>query len=622
MSARTTITTWLVRALLLLLVASFALWGIADVFQSGASGNFAAKVGNKTISVTDYQYSLDGARNNLQQMMGENYNAAMLKNLNVEKQVLTNLVNDVTLDIEAERYGIKISDEEILNDIRNTPAFLGEKGVFDKTVFEQTLKGSGMTEAMYVAQIKQDKARKLLTETLMQLDLYPTQLANILHKAALEKRHVSIWNFDVARSASASLKPSEDELKGYYSSHQTQYTSPEMRVFEVVKVDVEKFANSVNISDEALRKLYDANRESYALPEKRNVDQLLFNDEASAKQAAEFAANGEKFASIAKKTKPLNTEISLGFIARSEALESAADAIFEAQENSVTAPIQSPLGWHVFYVKDIDHSRQATFEDVREQLAKEQQQTQAEDQLYKHIEALENATLNNVPLAQVAKDHGETVSSIGPVSVTGMTNDGTALNASLPIDQWLEQGFSLQSNQTTSAIRGNDSNYYLLSVTKILAPRTKTLDEVRGQVEADWRLSTLKAKLQNALNSKDTKPSDLPQIFAGLGGQSINKTITQKSADLPKDLLMDVFGQTVGGHTSAHSLPNGSLAIAVVNSAESATDEEAAAANAEDSENALRIAYSNDVYDLFVKDLSKRYHVEINSAIFKTDTQK
>ena len=51
---RSFLNTWAAKAFFLLLVASFALWGVADVFQPGTNQTVAT-VGERTVELAELQ---------------------------------------------------------------------------------------------------------------------------------------------------------------------------------------------------------------------------------------------------------------------------------------------------------------------------------------------------------------------------------------------------------------------------------------------------------------------------------------------------------------------------------------------------------------------------------------
>lgn len=607
------IITWVVRVLLFLLVASFALWGIGDVFRGNVGGNYAAKIDGKVISLQDYQSAVNHAKTNMQRMLGEGYSPAMLKSLNIERQVLSNLLNDAVLHKEAARFGIRITDDEILDEIRNTPAFLGADGEFSKDAFEIALRSAGITQAQYAGQLKQEKARQLLTETLMLVDLYPTGLPALMEKAALEKRTVELWRFPVDRSSSK-LTPTDDELKTFYDANKQRFSEPETRTLVVLTIDADKIMKSTTVTPEELRQAYENQKDSFMLPEIRTVEQLLYRSEADAQKAEALAKDGKSFAAIAKEVPPLNKKLSLGNITKKQALDDAADAIFDVSEGESTQAIQSPLGWHLFHVSAIDSARPATFEDVKEELAVQVQQTAAENALYGQLETVEDMLSRSTPLVDVANELKLRTQTIGPVTHTGELLESGQPSELPPIKGLLEQAFALGENESTSAIRGDDGAYYIVSAATITPARIKELSEVRGQVEAGWRLNTLQSKLQAELRKADPEQST---VFKELGGQLQVKTITRGQKGLPSSLVLDAFARASGASTFPHPMKNGDIALAIVREIHHASEAQIKRnGKTEEMENELRVAYSNDLYDLYMKSLNDRYEVDINPSLF------
>ena len=80
--------SWVVKVLLLLLVASFAIWGIGDVFFSGGQNPAVATVGGIEIPANELANAFNRSVANLQRQLGPQFDREQAIQLGVMQQAL------------------------------------------------------------------------------------------------------------------------------------------------------------------------------------------------------------------------------------------------------------------------------------------------------------------------------------------------------------------------------------------------------------------------------------------------------------------------------------------------------------------------------------------------------
>jgi peptidyl-prolyl cis-trans isomerase C len=127
------------------------------------------------------------------------------------------------------------------------------------------------------------------------------------------------------------------------------------------------------LSDEALRRHYEANREEFQTGERIQVSHLLFKSRARAEAMAARARQGEAFEALRDETVIARGESSadLGFIERGRFVKEFEDAAFRAEAGSVVGPIRSTYGHHIIWVGEKRPAGVQPFEDVREKILSE-----------------------------------------------------------------------------------------------------------------------------------------------------------------------------------------------------------------------------------------------------------
>ena len=90
-SLRKAAGTWVAKLLLLLLVVSFAVWGISGSLMNGIVSNAVITAGNTSVSATDFRLAYNRQLNLLSQQFGQQLTREQAQAMGVEDQVLAQL---------------------------------------------------------------------------------------------------------------------------------------------------------------------------------------------------------------------------------------------------------------------------------------------------------------------------------------------------------------------------------------------------------------------------------------------------------------------------------------------------------------------------------------------------
>src|SRR5690606_33218805 len=100
-SLRNAAGTWVVKLLLLMLVVSFAVWGISGQMMNGSGGNSVVTVGGTSVSAVEYRLAHDRQVNLMSQQFGQRLTREQTKALGIDNQVLAQLIAGALLDEQA-----------------------------------------------------------------------------------------------------------------------------------------------------------------------------------------------------------------------------------------------------------------------------------------------------------------------------------------------------------------------------------------------------------------------------------------------------------------------------------------------------------------------------------------
>src|SRR2546426_9275792 len=132
------------------LIVSFAVWGIADIFK-GFGQSSLAKIGKTEISTEQFRQIYTEKLQQLGRSFGRPLTSEQARAFGLDRQVLQQTIAEAALDEEARRMGLAQSDAETMRMILSDPNFKGVGGAFDPARFQATIRQFGFSEQRYVA---------------------------------------------------------------------------------------------------------------------------------------------------------------------------------------------------------------------------------------------------------------------------------------------------------------------------------------------------------------------------------------------------------------------------------------------------------------------------------------
>src|SRR5580692_1734052 len=123
---------------------AFIIFYIPDFLRGSgadaASGDTIARVEGRDITAAEFRRTYQAQLQAYRSAYGGNMNDQLLKQLGVEQQILQQMVDERAALAEAERIGIKVSDEEVRQRIFAMPAFQENGGFIGDARYQQLLR--------------------------------------------------------------------------------------------------------------------------------------------------------------------------------------------------------------------------------------------------------------------------------------------------------------------------------------------------------------------------------------------------------------------------------------------------------------------------------------------------
>src|SRR5262245_51125537 len=165
---RTASANWLGKTVMAvvmgLLIVSFAIWGIGDIFRGFGRASLA-KIGNTEIGTEQFRLIYNERLQQLGRQIGRPISPDQPRALGFDRQLLGQLIAEHALDERARQLRLGLSDAEVAKRITEDPTFQGITGQFDRGRFEQIIRQAGYTEPRYVAEQRRQSLRRQLAES-------------------------------------------------------------------------------------------------------------------------------------------------------------------------------------------------------------------------------------------------------------------------------------------------------------------------------------------------------------------------------------------------------------------------------------------------------------------------
>ncbi|MGE4219177.1 MAG: peptidyl-prolyl cis-trans isomerase [Alphaproteobacteria bacterium] len=615
---RSSVGSIVIKVLFALLVLSFGVWGIGDTFFFGFSDRSAASVGDREISLEEVDTAF---RREVARLRPLNIDAQRARQMGVLDQVVTTLVGRALLAEETDRLGLDISDGTIADAIRKDPGFRNELGQFDRNRFAQALAAAGYTEAAYVDGLRRDLTRDQLVLSVTPGRAVPDAPAQALFRWRQERRAA-----DAIRLADDPNQdvgtPDDATVTKVYQEQSAQFTAPEYRAVTYVHLQPGDFAGDVQVPEDRLRETYQSRIEDFTKQERRAVQQLLFPSQQAAAAARQAIDAGKSFADIPAALPDASAQFTdFGTVAAGDLpIQALSDAAFALPEGHVSAPVQSPFGWHLLRVERIEPGEVQSFEAVRDRIVQEMTQELATDALLQAIDKFEDALGGGVTLEEAAASMNFPLRKVAAVDRSGHDADGTAIEG-LPAAPFLETVAGAQPGAAGLVTETDLGTYFVLRVDSVTPSALRPLDSVRDRVVKTWAAEQRRKATQQraeALRDRVSQPDADIAAAASAAGATVEETpaITRDGAGMPdwmpREFASALFGLAKPGDATAVETENGYavLRLRTVAPADPAADKEAY----ERFRDQQAQAFAQDMRTQYGLALQKMHGVTINDA--------
>jgi peptidyl-prolyl cis-trans isomerase D len=478
--------SFVVKGLFGILIVTFGIWGIGDIFRNRAPSTVVANVDGQAIGADVLEEALRPALERMQMQTGTPINYRQARKLGLLDDVLGELIDRSLAEAEAARLQLDVSDAVLRGAIVDNPNFRGPNGVFDRTVFNEALAANHLTEDQYIADLRHDIPRSELMSALTFAATAPPALVDRLYRYRGEQRVADIVSLPASAAGDVG-QPSAAQISTYYDAHKAIFRAPEYRTVAIESLSPSELAQHIKVPEAKLNEEYAERQGEFVSAEQRDVQQILAPTEAKAKAAAAALAAGKDWREVATTIAGQNPDtIDLGLVTRGELPRALADVAFSLPVDQPSQPLKSPLGWHILRVVRIEPPKTLSFAEEKAKLAAKVAFGEAVDRIYKIADHVDDALAGGASLEEAGKQFG-LKKTVATIDEHGLSPDGKepALPVA-PLDV-AKLAFATDEGQISRLTETNDNTLYVLRTDKVIPPAIKPLAAVKQEVIAAWQ---------------------------------------------------------------------------------------------------------------------------------------
>jgi peptidyl-prolyl cis-trans isomerase D len=611
------------KILIGLLVASFAVWGIGDIFSVRLDSR-VAQVGDTEVPAGRFANSLAREQSRVSRQAGQLISYDMMRAAGLDRRILGGLIRDAAFDEELSGLGILAPNEAVVEAIRADPAFRDVSGAFSDQSYQFVLSQMGMSAREFEDSVATRLARGILNETTEAAILPPPGASARIAAYQGESRGVSTLTLTLDMAPDPGT-PDEGALRAFYEANEPMFTEPERRWGEYLHIDAARLRAGLIPDEATLRAAYEANLDAYSVEESRVIDQIAIPDRAAAEAAMARLVSGDAtFETLGAEYGLEAGDLSLGRVTPSDLPDSAAALIFDEEKPGIIGPVALPVGFAVFRIREITEGGSAPFEDLRDQIADRLASDEMQVRAPEIANKIDELRAEGLSMPEIAA-HADIAQEVAYGTFGGLARDATLAGgtdaegflASAPL---ISEVFAALDAEERDLVETPDGGYLLVNVERIEPSAVQPLDKIRTRAATAWqtteRLKALQAQ-GDKLTARLGDDASIWDIGEELGvAAMMHNPFTRMNPPpaLPGLLIEKIFRAPITGGASAANDEGTGVIVAQIYSI-TALAPEAMAANSAGLDQVLADSMQTDMAEYFARAVEARHETFIDPGV-------
>ncbi len=524
----------LVKGIMIVIAATFVLWGIGGYLGSTGDDGYVAKVGSQKIYTTDIDRAIDQNPQNTDKMQ-------ILFGL-INRQLLINNIND---------YHMLATKNQLQKQIASIPQFQESNSQFSLQKYQDFLRTQFMSAEQFQTNIGQqillNEYVALFKDSYFSSSLFDKQFANLLSR----ERKISSYTVNISQFYDKA-NPTDAQIGDFYQQNIAKFTQPERVKLQYLDLDAASIARNIQISDKDIDNYLaknhisgeqvDASHILIELPATADTKTKEATREKALKILAKVKQNPKDFANLARQYSDDSGSKSnggdLGYFGKGVMEKPFEDTAFSLKTGQISNLVETKYGFHIIKLNSIKGNSKA---ETRSLALSQLQKQQAGNVLQQDLDKLNEITYNQPSsLDPAAKALGLTIQTT-PNWVNKGDTTGNFASAKSQAAIFNPEVISKHNNSEVVDL-GNGS-YRVYHVTDHEASVVPTLDKVKDQISQQLKTSAARSL---ASNDGQQKILELQQGKLNLNFTNPDKVnLLSDNKNISANAVKQIFGTNI-----------------------------------------------------------------------------
>ena len=386
------------KILLLVMVASFAVWGMGDLLRSGDSG-LVATVGNQKITINEFYYQFQKKLNEFNQSLDQKLTEEEAHKQQITYLVLNEMVYGKLIQEFASKNSIYLSDTIIKNAIISIPQFKDDDGNFNKILFDNAILSNFNNESEFTDEISGIFLNNLLFENFKTPTPLNKNISNVFYNYEAETRDVIYFN--ITKSLLETAPITDNEVKTFYDDNNNDYLTKKIVGIRFLNLNPKSFTSSISISDEDIQFYYNQNIDRYSQQETRDIEIVNASSFDQSKKVLELMNDTAKLSQYIDKEGLFISK--LKDVKFNDYDEKISNKIFANSVGIINDPIEfGDFNYLAIKVDNINSIKVISLNEAKEEIIKNLKEERSYQLFLENIDLIEELNLTGSSLDEIA----------------------------------------------------------------------------------------------------------------------------------------------------------------------------------------------------------------------------
>ena len=572
-------TGWIAYVIVIGISIPFALWGIDQYFTGG--NIIVAEINETKISSERLNNEYQSRLRQMQDMISKDQNEADLQKKIIKRSVLDELIDSILVREFVNKNKFQISERTLISDIRDNKIFHTEKK-FNPSRYQKLLESQGIKTSDY-ERIRNSELKTLqFYNNIVESSFIATEQLKDLEKLKYQTRDFKLLSLSYKDFIDNKKISSEKEKKDFYVKYKNIFSMPEKFNVEYLVFNKKILKKQMNISSENIENYYNENKFKYITAEKRRVKQIFLSNIKGNKESNSELINtilsklksNDIFESLA--TEYSNDQLSnkkegdIGWVSRFDLSKNISDIIFNLENiNDISEVLSTDQGFYIFKLDNIQEAKVKKFKEVKNIVKRDYEDSQITNRYETIYENVSNILFENPSSLDKAEEFlSVKKNTTGLSTLSKIKKNHKILNNEIVLSAIGSDGV-YKENLNSQPLEVNE-NLVMLRIKDKSPVVYKKYQSVEKEIEAlintENSIVSMKDTIKD-IEKKLSSGSDISEIE-----KLTNKKVTsyldvgRSDKNIPPSILLKLFSLTKNNNVASIESGTGNYELIVLES--------------------------------------------------------